>query len=344
MTELIKYEDACRALAECARVDEVNHILNDADKLAACAKILGNTQMLADAKRIMWRAKNRMGELLKQMEKAGGGAYGGKARIDGSRKVPSNPPPKLSDLGITKKLSSEAQRVASVPDKLREKALASEDPDKSMKECLANLRKPVTAKPGPSAGTEKVASLMDAGLSTQEIAAEVGIGTRRVNAIVREEMVRREAEAQIDPATLSLTAQQKLESAIRQHKRQLEMDFDRRVGDEIRQRINEIVLPSFNKQRAEAELVIKSRKGVMPRSLFRKILACLHPDQGMGKAAMTEAFHAFEKLELALCSEKEMPTPTIAFPTNYSELMELRRKTTAARKAKRSGNGSVAYK
>jgi hypothetical protein len=56
-----------------------------------------------------------LGEMLKRAEKASGGEHGGRARIDGPRREPSNPTPTLADLGITKKESALAQKVADLP-------------------------------------------------------------------------------------------------------------------------------------------------------------------------------------------------------------------------------------
>lgn len=57
-----------------------------------------------------------MGEFLKQMPKATGGERGGRAPIDGDRAEPSNTPPTLAEIGITKKQSSTAQKLADIPE------------------------------------------------------------------------------------------------------------------------------------------------------------------------------------------------------------------------------------
>jgi len=50
-----------------------------------------------------------MGELLAQTERAKGTDKAGRPTIDGNRVLPSNPPPTLAELGITKRESAEAQ-------------------------------------------------------------------------------------------------------------------------------------------------------------------------------------------------------------------------------------------
>jgi len=42
-----------------------------------------------------------LGKFLKESEKATGAEYGGRVRIDGTRKEPSNQHPTLTDIGIT---------------------------------------------------------------------------------------------------------------------------------------------------------------------------------------------------------------------------------------------------
>jgi hypothetical protein len=43
--------------------------------------------------------------------------------------------------------------------------------------------------------------------------------------------------------------------------------------------MDEISLPHYAKELAELERLISSRKGVMDRITYRKILACLHRDR-----------------------------------------------------------------
>jgi len=96
---------------------------------------------------------------------------------------------------------------------------------------------------------------------------------------------------------------------------------------------------------ADAERVVKARKGVMDRTTYRKIRACLHPDRVAQepelKARYEEAFNLFNKLESVLLDEKQLPTPTLAIPTSLSELMKLKKKMAERRNA-RQGSGDLA--
>jgi hypothetical protein len=153
---------------------------------------------------------------------------------------------------------------------------------------------------------------------------------RRRKQIVTEQPV---TKLEIDPATLSLSAQEKLAIALRQQQRQ----FEQRVRDEVRKRLDEMVLPHHVKKLADAQAIIAARKGVMPRADYKKILACLHPDRVSAelKAKYTEAFHILSELEIVLCKEAELPTEAADFPSTLAEMMARNAKVSAGRKAKR---------
>ena len=48
----------------------------------------------------------------------------------------------------------------------------------------------------------------------------------------------------------------------------------------------------------------------MPRAMFKKILACLHPDSrnSVTERRLSECFHVFEQLEILLVPERELST------------------------------------
>jgi len=120
MTQLIRYETACRALAECKAVDEVKAWSDKAAAMQAYGRIAKDKTLEVDAAEIRLRAHRRLGELLAQ-QKAGDGLNAGVKlagkSADGSalvtnegRKVPT-----LAEAGISYDLSSRAQKLAAVP-------------------------------------------------------------------------------------------------------------------------------------------------------------------------------------------------------------------------------------
>jgi hypothetical protein len=143
-------------------------------------------------------------------------------------------------------------------------------------------------------------------------------------------------EPAIDPQTLSMSAQKKLEAAIRQEKRKLQAEFERAVQDELQRALNDTVLPQYNKEREDYRRVIAARKGIMTRATYRMILSCLHPDRVTDpeqKERYAKAFHAFTELKLVLCDEKEMPTTPSPIPRTYEEMMKRRAAVKARRKS-----------
>jgi DNA-binding CsgD family transcriptional regulator len=193
---------------------------------------------------------------------------------------------------------------------------------------------------------EKVAALKDAGLTTAEIAVEVGLGERAVSQALEHVQIKREAEAQIDPSTLSLSAQQKLATAIKQHQQKLSAGYQAHIQEEIRKRLEETVLPHYREKQAEAEKVIKSRKGVMDKATFNRIRRCLHPDsrQSVTDKILGEAFDAFMALEKILLDEKDSPTEFTQLPSTYEAWEQMKRDAMAARRTKRSSNNHSAIR
>ena len=136
---------------------------------------------------------------------------------------------------------------------------------------------------------------------------------------------------------------EKLAAGLRQHKRKLDIEFEMRVQAECKRRMDDISLPHYAKELAELERSIRSRKGVMDRITYRKILACLHPDRVQDptlKKRYEEAFRLFTELEKRVLDEKESPTEFRKMPTTYEELLAMKAKVQAERRAKRAASKS----
>jgi hypothetical protein len=186
------------------------------------------------------------------------------------------------------------------------------------------------------------ALVIEKGYTYEQAAAETGVGSVQVikTSVAREEG-RREVRSE---SSLALSAQQRLDVAIRARKRKLDIDFEMRVLAECKRRLDEISLPHYAKELAELERSIGSRKGVMDRITYRKILACLHPDRvqdPMMKKRYEEAFRLFTELEKRVLDEKESPTEFRQMPRTYEELMAMKAKVQAGRRAKRAAGKST---
>ncbi len=67
---LVKYDAACRAIAEAKRVDDVKAIKDKAEAMRAYARQIKNPQLEADAWEIRKRAEDKLGELSTALDKA----------------------------------------------------------------------------------------------------------------------------------------------------------------------------------------------------------------------------------------------------------------------------------
>ena len=120
-TQLVKYEAACRALAECKSVDEVKTWADKAAAMQAYGRMAKDKTLEVDAAEIRIRAERRLGEMLADSDLQKGGRPPEKT---GRVERPVSKQPTLADAGISKDLSSRAQKLAAVPEAEFEEALA----------------------------------------------------------------------------------------------------------------------------------------------------------------------------------------------------------------------------
>ena len=122
-----RYRAACQALADAKAVDEVMQIRDRIDAIRACAHIAKNRQMEIDAAEIRYRAERKLGELIilqKQTVGLNTGAIGAPGPGRGHTGPRENAvvsddrvlKPTLADAGISKDLSSRAQKYAQLAD------------------------------------------------------------------------------------------------------------------------------------------------------------------------------------------------------------------------------------
>jgi hypothetical protein len=125
--ELVKYDAACRALAEARSVDEVKDVRDIAVAMRLYAKQAKNRDLEADAFERRSRAEKRLGDMIKAQKEAIGlnqGTAGqGRPPLGGSSTEPpkKDDRPTLAETGIPKSLSSKAQKLSAIPsDKFEE--------------------------------------------------------------------------------------------------------------------------------------------------------------------------------------------------------------------------------
>ena len=200
-----------------------------------------------------------------------------------------------------------------------------------------------TRRKNTTVSAERAAlAILDGSKTYPEAEQESGLSNTVLRAAVAREEGRREPIITRD--MLSMSAQQKLDAAIRQAKRKLEIEIETRCREDLQRWLNEVTLPQYAKELGILERSIRERKGVMDRITYRKILACLHPDRVSDpvlKKRYEEAFRLFTELEKRVLDEKESPTQFRKMPRTYEELMAMKAKVQAGRRAKRAGKSNV---
>ena len=116
--ELVRYDAMCSAIAAAYDVDEVKDIRDKALALERYMAQAKNTEAERQACEIRLRAERRVGQLLRQMEKAKGGRP-----VKTPDTVEAVSDRTLSDLGVSYKQSATWQKLADMPDDDFETAL-----------------------------------------------------------------------------------------------------------------------------------------------------------------------------------------------------------------------------
>jgi N6-adenosine-specific RNA methylase IME4 len=125
MTALVKYDQACRALAEAKAVDEVKDIRDQAEAMRVYAHQAKNRDLEIDAAEIRMRAERRLGEMIVAQRETIGLNKGGRPPEKTRSETEQVSRPTLEDAGIDRKLSSRAQKMAAVPAEQFEKTIGS---------------------------------------------------------------------------------------------------------------------------------------------------------------------------------------------------------------------------
>lgn len=118
--QLMRYEAARTALAECQRVDEVKDIRDKSIAMEAYARQAKDSNLMQMAAEIKVRAERRLGEMLREQKETVGMAKPGRISVDDDDRIPT-----LTEVGISKDLSSRSQQLAAMPADHFETAISS---------------------------------------------------------------------------------------------------------------------------------------------------------------------------------------------------------------------------
>jgi hypothetical protein len=276
--------------------------------------------------------------------KEGGDKKSLSAIADSDKQPPSADDQKQKVATQLKVSTTKVERAAAIKNKDPQKAAEIKAGTKTMVQAEKEIRVPKKHD-----RAEEVVTMFDGGATQAEIAETTGVGSRQVRHIIDREKYERGVLPTISRDDLSLTSQQKLDLAIKQHKHNLAITFHNMVQAEVNKRLKEYlqnITPKLEAEKAEAQRIIKARRGLMTGRVFRKIQACLHPDRGLLnrddeglKKIYEEAFSLFSKLKRLVLDEKECPTPvddkTPPMPKTWEEWEAVRRKVQAENAAKR---------
>lgn len=122
MTDLVRYDAACRAIADAKAVDEVKDIRDKAVAMAAYARQAKNHELEADAVEIRMRATRRLDQMRQAQKETMGLNEGGRPKTG----FPDNPvsKPTLASQGIDKNLAHQARMLGAMSDEKFEVKIA----------------------------------------------------------------------------------------------------------------------------------------------------------------------------------------------------------------------------
>lgn len=352
--EILEAREAARFAYDAAKATERLAKMKDAHDIVIAA--IRKAQ--ADALIIETRAQCRLADEYDAAQERG------EVKSPGNKSGKSNVPdqnntPTVTDIGLTRKQIHEARQVrdaekakpGAIRHALDQQLEAGKEPTRAdVKRAIGNKQSKGKRSARPRLNETKSAEvaaalILDQGKSYSEMELQTGLSNTVLRSAVAREEGRRDTP--VTHEELSMSAQKKLDIAIRQHKRKLELQFERHVLDEVRKRIDEIVLPSWKRKIDEAQELYKHRRGAMDKTTFNKIRRALHPDsrQSISDKVLADAFDTFMGLEKYLLNEKDSPTDFPPLPKTWQEWENAKRAETAARKARRMTNKfSVARK
>jgi hypothetical protein len=127
MSELVRYDAMCRAIAEAHAVDEVKDIRDKARAIEMYARQAQNTEAEERAREIRLRAERKCGQMLADTERA----QGRRTDLTSSHHGRKSLAEELEHNHISRKQAENWQKLAAVPEDLFEQALSEPNPSTS---------------------------------------------------------------------------------------------------------------------------------------------------------------------------------------------------------------------
>jgi hypothetical protein len=148
------------------------------------------------------------------------------------------------------------------------------------------------------------------------------------------------ADPEIKREDLSMTAQHRLDAAIRQHQKKLDAAWQSKLTEAVLNWGRNIKFPEYEKYLADAKRVLESRGrgGIMSAASYNLIRRCLHPDNSASEKNRNDAFDLWTNLRAVVTSHEEMPIKEPKLPT-WEEMQAMR----AAKRAENSARSKAAH-
>lgn len=123
-------------------------------------------------------------------------------------------------------------------------------------------------------------------------------------------------------------AADRLDAAIRAHKRVLDAEYEIRIQERVKVEL-QIMLDDYNRVSDKHKAVIAAYKGVFTRSEYKSLLSVLHSDRyqnldDVQRAKLEKGFNLVKSKEFELCGD-DGSVEGVTLPKTVSELMAMRK-------------------
>ena len=129
---------------------------------------------------------------------------------------------------------------------------------------------------------------------------------------------------------ISVSSTQKLERAIKAHKRVLDLEYEARIQERVKEDLQSM-LDMYNAENKKHKAIIAAYKGVFTKNQYKAVLGSLHPDRipnidDVTKARLEKSFILVESKKLELCGSDANDTRGSTLPKTVNDLMKMKRK------------------
>lgn len=170
----------------------------------------------------------------------------------------------------------------------------------------------------------------NAGGTLPEMAFRIADACQKISLRENTESELADAQAVAESAKKSIEkgAAERLDAAIRAHKRVLDVEYEIRIQERVKVEL-QIMLDDYNRVSDKHKAVIAAYKGVFTRSEYKSLLSVLHSDRyqnldDVQRAKLEKGFNLVKSKEFELCGD-DGSVEGVTLPKTVSELMAMRK-------------------